>query len=211
MPYHPNKNYERKMGAAVKEYKTKEYTSLRKTAEAYGVCSTTLRDRINGATTRAESSMQKQALTDKEEQTVLKTIDDLTNKNCPIGSKVLREIGTNINYMFGIVLELTQSAQWYKTARFWIISLIGWKKHTIYINLNYKNIYNLDEKGFLLGMSERVKIIIHKYSDHFHSVAQDGNRELVTVLKCISADGYVATPCIILVGEYHNYGWFPTT
>jgi hypothetical protein len=62
------------------------------------------------------------------------------------------------------------------------------------------NIYNMDEKGFLIGFLTKSKRI---YSEtYFESRKllghiQDGNREWITILGCICADGIAIPPLII--------------
>ena len=49
-----------------------------------------------------------------------------------------------------------------------------------------KNIYNIDEKGFILGVSNRPKFVC-KAGRHTPQVTQDGMRELITAIKIVSA------------------------
>lgn len=67
--------------------------------------------------------------------------------------------------------------------------------------------FNMDEKGFLLGLAKSSKIIIHS-SKKYRFVTQDGNRETVTVLEAVSAAGFVCPPMVIFKGAYHQKGWY---
>lgn len=67
--------------------------------------------------------------------------------------------------------------------------------------------YNLDEKGFILGIGDVTKRICRNvrqnavYKEH-------RNRESCTVVETISADGFVLTPLIIFKGANHLAGWY---
>lgn len=41
----------------------------------------------------------------------------------------------------------------------------------------------------------------------FELILADGNRELITVVDCICADGSVLAPLIIMKGKRPSYGW----
>lgn len=75
-----------------------------------------------------------------------------------------------------------------------------------------QNLYNLDEKGFMIGLANSSRIIIRKdpstRTNAMKKAMSDGNRELVTVLECIGADGWVAPPGVIMKGQTHQRGWY---
>ena len=64
----------------------------------------------------------------------------------------------------------------------------------------------MDEKGFLLGQDLKVKVICRR-SQVISRYTQNGNREMVTVTECISADGIVILPMYIYKGSRHLLGW----
>jgi len=62
------------------------------------------------------------------------------------------------------------------------------------------NIYNMDEKGFMIGQVQKSHRIFTKdtYTDQKEAKAgQDGNREWITVLATICADGTALSPALI--------------
>ena len=62
------------------------------------------------------------------------------------------------------------------------------------------NIYNMDEKGIQLGIGARISDMIdHDQQTLF--LIEDGNRELVTVIETICADGSVLHPSVIFQGQ----------
>ena len=58
----------------------------------------------------------------------------------------------------------------------------------------------MDEKGFLLGIALKVKVICRRGRKN-PRYSQDGNREIVTVIECVSAAGEVLTPMYIYKGS----------
>ena len=62
------------------------------------------------------------------------------------------------------------------------------------------HIFNMDEKGFLLGILGKSKIVFSKRQYERGEVVtslQDSSREWITVLACICSDGTPLSPSII--------------
>jgi hypothetical protein len=67
-------------------------------------------------------------------------------------------------------------------------------------NIQASNTYNIDEKGFMLGIVGRSKRIFDKRmweKKEVTAALQDGEREWVTCLATICADGSALPPGII--------------
>jgi hypothetical protein len=67
-------------------------------------------------------------------------------------------------------------------------------------NVLPENMYNMDEKRFLLGCLIKLYRIFSKKAwedGHLNGVGQDGNRNWITVLATICADGTSIPPAII--------------
>ena len=67
-------------------------------------------------------------------------------------------------------------------------------------NIQPSHIFNMDEKGFLLGILGRSKRIFSKRQYERGGVIsslQDGSREWITVLACICLDGTPLSPSLI--------------
>jgi hypothetical protein len=61
------------------------------------------------------------------------------------------------------------------------------------------------KRGFIIGMAQKLKVVIKKRRRDPH-YTQNGNREMVTVVECISADGRVTPPLYIYKGTSHTMG-----
>lgn len=64
----------------------------------------------------------------------------------------------------------------------------------------------MDEKGFMMGRSPRVKVICRRGKKR-NFKTQEGQRELITVIETISAGGIVTPPTIVYKGEAQYKGW----
>ena len=67
-----------------------------------------------------------------------------------------------------------------------------------------RHIYNMDEKGFLVGITSRSKRVFSRQLYERKEVTealQDGSREWITLLACICADGTKIPPAIIYQGK----------
>lgn len=69
-----------------------------------------------------------------------------------------------------------------------------------------ENLYNMDEKGLQLGIGARIAAMIDRDQKIAYSI-EDGNRELVTVIETICADGSVLHPSVIFQGARRNSEW----
>ena len=59
------------------------------------------------------------------------------------------------------------------------------------------NIWNIDKKGFLLGISAKYKVVCRKGRKN-PKYTQDGNKKLITVLECVSIEGVVLPPLVVI-------------
>jgi hypothetical protein len=74
-------------------------------------------------------------------------------------------------------------------------------KVLIKYKIKKENIWNMDEKGFLMDMAARAKVVCRKGRQNPRFV-YNGNRELITVLECLSAAGTILPPLMIFKGKY---------
>lgn len=73
-------------------------------------------------------------------------------------------------------------------------------------NITPGNIYNMDEKGIQLGIGAKITVMVDRNQRAVYSI-EDGNRELITVIECICADGSVIHPSVIFQGQRRNSEW----
>ena len=73
-------------------------------------------------------------------------------------------------------------------------------------DITKENIYNMDEKGIQLGMGKRVPAMVDQDQKTAYQV-EDGDHELVTVIKCISANGTSIQPFVVFKSRCRNLEW----
>ncbi len=74
-------------------------------------------------------------------------------------------------------------------------------------DITAENVYNWDEKGFLIGLLKTLKRImsLEAYkSGRVRQAVQDGSREFITCLACVSAIGWLIPATLIYKGELHD-------
>jgi hypothetical protein len=65
----------------------------------------------------------------------------------------------------------------------------------------------MDEKGFLIGVLSRMKRVFSRSlydNGKLKAMLQDGNREWITTIACICADGTALTPTLIYQAVSRN-------
>jgi hypothetical protein len=72
------------------------------------------------------------------------------------------------------------------------------------------DIYNFDETGFQMGIILTAKVITGAERSNRPVSVQPSNREWVTVINCIYADGQSLPPVIIFEGKMHQSTWYDT-
>ena len=66
------------------------------------------------------------------------------------------------------------------------------------------DIYNMDEKGFFVGITNRSKRVFTKTVwalNGSRAAIQDGNREWITLIACVCASGDALPPALIYEGK----------
>jgi hypothetical protein len=64
----------------------------------------------------------------------------------------------------------------------------------------------MDEKGIQLGIGARIIAMVDRDQKTAYSI-EDGNRELVTIIEAICADGSILHPSVIFQGQRRNLEW----
>lgn len=75
--------------------------------------------------------------------------------------------------------------------------------------IELEDIYNMDEKGFALGLIRAIRVVTCTKKDRNAStfLTQCGNREWASLIECISADGRKLEPWIIFKGKMQQKQW----
>ena len=162
-------------------------------------------------------------LSNAQSRALIKWINQLTERGLPPTNSMLENFAREISgkepgknwasrwvkahsdkvisrYSKGLDLERKKADSAYKYALYF--ALIGRKIEQY--NLGPEQIYNMDEKGFMLGVSTQRKRIFtrRKYEQGgYKQHVQDGNREWITTIGCICANGTAISPALNLYGK----------
>ncbi|KAH7552133.1 hypothetical protein BM1_08995 [Bipolaris maydis] len=195
----------------------------RAAAKKFGVELTTLTRRHQNKTqSPAAAAAKRQLLTPPQESELVKYIEKLSDRGLPPSRAIIK------NYV-AVIAEWEPSNSW--VTRFLkrhndVICIrkatgIDRDRHRADNPANYQsyfdliydkldqysiaphNIYNMDEKGFLLGRIMPSKRIFSKElweQKKIRKTLQDGSRDWITIIGCICADGSSVDPTIIYEG-----------
>jgi hypothetical protein len=206
--------------AAIESLEPGEKLVYTQIAAKYGVDRRTLARRHQGATISRDAQAQnQQALHPQQEKELLRYIERLTRQGLPPTRPMIRRFASDIakkELGKGWVDRFIQRYQVDLISR-WATG-IDRVRHQADSGLKYKlyfdllidkvnqydiepcNIYNMDEKGFMLGVLTRSKRVFSRrlYEEgKIKAHIQDGNREWITLLACICADGSYIEPSLI--------------
>jgi hypothetical protein len=206
-------------------------------AAEYGVDRRTLARRHQGATVSRDTQAQNlQALHPQQEQELVRYIEGLTRRGLPPTRPMIRrfasditkkEIGRGWVDRFIQRYQVDLVSRWaggINRSRHQADSGLKYKlyfdllmdKHSRY-NVEPHNTYNMDEKGFMLGILTRSKRVFSRrqYEEgKIKAHIQDGNREWITLLACIlSRASYISQslaryriagcrPSILMITEF---------
>ena len=189
-------------------------------ARKYGVDRSTLSRRHRGVcASRKQANDQQRHLNNAQELELVRYIDKLVKRGLPPTREMIRNFAAEIAQVYvgknwadrfierhkihlisrwasGIDnnRHKADSAEKYKL----FFELLEQKIEQY--NIQPQHMYNMDEKGFLIGILSKMKRIFtrRRYeSGEAKNQLQDGNREWITLLACVCADGTALTPALI--------------
>jgi hypothetical protein len=197
-----------------------------KIAENHGVVRSTLTRTWRGETrSRKEQAIAQQKLTLQQEEELVKYIEELTARHIPPAREMVANFAS-------AVAQKPVSDSW--VTRFinkYSIHLISqystgmdadrhnadsYMKYELYFNLlqrkiaqykvNAEHTYNMDEKGFMIGVTSRTKHVFSRRmweKNEVKASLQDGNRAWITLIACVCGDGS-ALPLGLLYESANN-------
>lgn len=207
-------------------------TSIRQVAREHGVRWETLRDRIKGAKPKAEVATAQQRLSPIEEAAIQRHImklevwgwppmvhqvqkmaiellkaqgEDLTTN--PLGINWHRGfLNRHLDLKSRIVPPLNKdrviAEDPEQIARYF--ELYRTKKAEY--NIHDDDVYNMDEKGVIMGILAKVRVICSRKTKK-PKITQQGSREWVSLIECISSSGQVLSPFVIFKAKVLYKDW----
>ena len=206
--------------AAIESLKPGKHFTYTEIAKRFGVSRSTLSRRARNKTqSMAQKLENQQILNATQEATLVQYIQDLSARGLPPTSHMIRNFASEIagkyvgtcwplrfierhkldlisRWTSGINASRRRADSAFKYALYF--KLLA-KKIEQY-NVDARHIYIMDEKGFLNGILSKSKRVFSREQyerGKFKSMLQDGNREWITSIACICADGSTLTPALI--------------
>lgn len=223
--------HDARMADAIKAYRKQEQTnpdqklSLRAIAHAHRVSPSTLGRLLNGGISIADFNRAKRHLTRPEERVLVAIIIDRARRGFPLTHRLIEENANAIlrvwkgpTFKVGLswvsrFLEThaTELAVYYNNpldrsrASGLNPTAVGWYFDTLEKlqrdhNIPTENWYGADESGVALGVTSTAEVIGPAGQKLQHQ-QQDGEREIVTVLETICADGSMLRPTVVFKGK----------
>lgn len=226
-------NQEGKVLLALDDIKNGRIKSLRAAARLYEVPLTTLHARTAGRISRVDKHPSGHKLTQLEEDSHTEWIISMDTRGAAPRPSTVREmanillaargnhppptvgvnwVSTFINRRYELRTRFSKRYDYQralnedpKSIREWFATV----QRVIDDNgIQPEDIYNFDETGFAMGLISAQKVVTRAEYYSRRSILQPGNREWVTAIEAICADGYSLPPCIIFKGKFAITGWF---
>ncbi|PMD23339.1 hypothetical protein NA56DRAFT_669887 [Hyaloscypha hepaticicola] len=186
---------EEDMEKAINELNAQLLPNYRQVSEKYSLTRITLIRRFLGlCTSRQEAtSLHYKLLTDTQEEALVNQINKLTIRGMPPTTHIVKNL---VEEIIGRYIYKNWTAHFVKRYSDCLKTIDDY-------NIIAGNMYNWDEKGFLIGLARTLKRIITKKlynSGRIISAAQDGSREFISLLASICTDGTALPPALIYKG-----------
>jgi len=224
-------NQEGKVLLALDDIKNGRIKSIHAAAKLYEIPPSTLYTRAHGQIPRAEKRPTGHKLTQLEEDSLTTWILSMDSRGAAPRPATVREMANILLAARGSNPPPTVGKNWPstfvqrrdelrsrfsrrydyqralnedpKTLRAWFTTV----QRVIDENgIQAEDIYNFDETGFAIGLISSQKVVTR--AEYYRSILQPGNREWVTAIEAICADGYILPPCVIFKGKVAIEGWF---
>ena len=202
----------------------------RRAAALYNVPQRSISNRRAGKPSRQDCSPNSMKLLVTEEQTIVDYVLDLDARGFPLHLPAIKDLADSLlaarhrdpvgpNWPRAFVkrrpeLKMKFNRKYdYKRALCEDPELIqGWFRLVQNTKAKYgiqdDDMYNFDETGFMMGMHNSSAVVTASDRRSKPKSLQQGNREWVTSVVCVSAAGWAIPPFIIFQGKYHLSTWY---
>src|SRR6478735_8016307 len=204
--------------------------TVRRAATIYQVNHCTLGRRQQGIQSRRGSIPKSRKLSDQEEQIIVQFILDLDSRGFPSRLSYVEDIANSLlanrnaprvgkrwahNFVKRqLELKTHRFRRYnYQRAKCEDPTIIrGWFRLVENIIAKYgirsDNIWNFDETGFMMGMIKPGIVVTGAHRQGRLKQVQPGNREWITVIEGVNAEGQLIPPFIIGAGKDHLATWY---
>jgi hypothetical protein len=220
-----SKDTEAKMILALQALEKDPKQSVRSIAKVYDIARTTLRDRLNGRSSRRDQPANLRKLTNLEESVLVREILDLDSRAFPprlcgvedmanriLATRDMPSVGPRWASNFvkrhpELRTRLTRKYD-YQRAKCEDPTIINaWFELVRNVLAKYgiyeEDIWNFDETGFMMGVISSAIVVTSSDGRGKAKMVQPGNREWVTVIQGVNSYGWAIPPFIVVAGKNH--------
>jgi hypothetical protein len=226
----PEFNNEANILLALRALQNNPKLTLRRAAKIYKVDPMKLWRRQQGILSRRDTTPKSRKLSDLEEQTIIQFIIDLDSRGFPPRLRGVEEMANRLladrdaspvgkrwasnfvrrhkelktrffrkyDYQRAKCEDPTVIRNWFRLIENTIAKY----------GIRLDDIYNFDETGFMMGMIASGMVVTGAERRGRPKSVQPGNREWVTVIQAINAEGRAIQPFIVVAGQYHLANWY---
>jgi DDE superfamily endonuclease/Tc5 transposase DNA-binding domain/helix-turn-helix, Psq domain len=221
---------EEQLTSAIQSLSTGEFSSIRAAAKAYGVNRNTLTRRMQGGLTQREAQAPNLLLSTEQEDLLVRWILDLERAGHPPNHTQIREfvvlicrasggpdsVGVNWVPRFlqrnpSVKSKVGRKIESLRIKNTTPEALEEWFEHFRGVQVKYQvrpmNIWNMDETGIALGVCNNQVVVGSSTTDYAY-VKSPENREWVSIIETISANGVCIRPLVIFKGQTLQTTWF---
>jgi DDE superfamily endonuclease len=226
---------EERIDEAIRSLGDATCTNIASLARAFNCPEQRLRKRLAGAPSKLQNKNRDERLSESQDIAVMNTLDRLEDCGLharipmltSIANSILRQ-SYNPHTEFKPVSHMWASRWIKRFPQYQIVTgkplaverrnahdpnvLRGWfeKYHKVVTENGILpgDISNVDETGFRVGVGRRHKVIGKDQSKKIYMPDAD-NRQHVTVVECVQADGSIIPPMVIIPGKRHLERMFP--
>lgn len=229
-------NQEGRLSLALNTLEEGKISTVRAAAVAFGVPRTTLFRRLKGVLPKRGMPATTRKLTRQEEDILVRWVLDIDSRGyAPRVSDVARKAnlllservrGTStpppivgVNWATKLIRRRDDLSSEYFRKKDYQRALCedpkiitDWFRLVQNMKLKYgivdADMWNFDETGFQMGVISTARVVTGTERQRCPVVNQPGNRDWVTVIESVAADGRSIDPLIIFAGKLHQEQWF---
>jgi len=221
------------MFLAIEAIRKNQKLSVRRAAKAYDVPFSTLFHRMKGRVATTEKRHSQHKLTSSEEDTIVRYVLDLDSRGFPpridgvedmanllLETRGAKRVGKYWAYRFvqrrpELKTRFSRAYDFQRALCEDPELIKKWFELVKNMRAKYgiqdEDFYNFDETGFMMGVICAAMVVTRADRRGRSKQLQAGNREWATAIECVSSDGFVVPPFLIVQGQNHLASWYEGT
>nr|GAT54268.1 DDE-domain-containing protein [Mycena chlorophos] len=199
---------------------------IRRAAIWLQVSRSTVQRRIDGTTSRKEAHEHQKKVATAMELVLVGLAKELSHRAVPLTSALLNDYGSKLSgqpvgatwarrfldrYRDQLKIKLADNLESVCASalnrpavhEYFTILAATIEKY----NIKPQNMYNMDEKGIRLGAATRIAVIVDRDQSEIRNITGPGERDMLTAVECLPAEGPAMRPMIIYQGKKCDRTW----